>query len=101
MLLESNLTMSEIGKMFNVSGSCVEDINKGRRRHSDDYDYPIRKNAKSFAHRGEKQNLAKVTEQDVLTIRNRYVNETLPEIFEDYKDKIGFAGFKNICYGVT
>ena len=87
--------------MFHVSGSCIEDINKGRRRRKPDKDYPIRKAAKSVSHRGEKQNGAILTEKDVMEIRNRYVNETLEEIYEDYKDRMSYSGFKNVCYGVT
>lgn len=101
LLKDTNLLMSEIASMFNVSGSCVEDINKGRRRKDSSYDYPIRKEAGKKAHQGEKQNTAVLSTQEVLIIRSRYVNETLEEIYEDYKEKIGFSGFKKICYGVT
>jgi len=99
LLKETNILMTDIGKMFNVSGSCIEDINKGRRRHQDNIDYPIRKNSRSNAHQGERQNTAILTTTDVMIIRNRYVNEEMKDIYEDYKDKISYSQMKKICYG--
>ena len=93
--------MSNIAKIYNVSGACIEDINKGRRRTKDTLDYPLRKNTRSISHRGERQNTAILTESDVIVIRFRYVSESLSEIFEDYKHKISFSGFKKIVYGAT
>lgn len=101
LIRNSNLTFIEIGNMFNVTGSCIEDINKGRRRRNEKYTYPLRENNKSIAHRGERQNTAKLTEEEVIIIRNRYVNEEIKEIYEDYKDKITFNGFKNVVFGAT
>lgn len=101
LLKNSKLLMSEIANIYNVSGSAIEDINKGRRRILDNIDYPIRKNAKSFSHQGEKQNTSVLTEQDVINIRLRYVNEEIKDIFEDYKNKISFSGFKKVVYGAT
>jgi group I intron endonuclease len=100
LLKNTNLLMSYIAEEFGVSGSAIEDINKGRR-WTQDLDYPIRKSAKSIAHQGEYQNTAILTSEDVLSIRRRYEYESLPEIFEDYKNKISFSGFKKVCYGVT
>lgn len=101
LIADTNMSFKDIGQMFHVSGSCIEDINKGRRRRKPNKKYPIREAAKSVSHRGEKQNGAILTEKDVMEIRNRYVNETLEEIYEDYKDRMSYSGFKNVCYGVT
>lgn len=101
LIKNTNLSFVEIGSMFNVSGSCIEDINKGRRRRQDGLIYPLRNNAKSVAHRGERQNTAALTEREVLEIRNRYVNETIKEIYKDFSNKISFTGFKKIIYGTT
>lgn len=100
LLKNTNLLMSYIAEQFGVSGSTIEDINKGRR-WAREIDYPIRTKAKSMAHQGEYQNTAVLTSEDVYSIRNRYVNETLDEIFVDYSNKISFSGFKKVCYGVT
>lgn len=80
--------MSAIAEHYEVSGSCIEDINKGRRWTKDNISYPIRKNSKSLAHQGENQNTAVLTEEDVFNIRRRYVHEEINSIFEDYKHKI-------------
>lgn len=101
LLQNTNLLMSYIGEVYSISGSAIEDINKGRRRVQDNIDYPIRKNAKSIAHQGEYQNTAILKTEDVYEIRRRYVNEELKEIFEDYKHIISFSGFKKVVYGVT
>lgn len=101
LIQQTSLTFIEIGKMFNVSGSCIEDINKGRRRRQENLSYPLRSNTKAMAHRGEKQNTATLTECQVLEIRNRYVNEDVKTIYKDYAHLIGLAGFKKVCYGVT
>jgi hypothetical protein len=101
LIKNTNLLMSYIAEDFGVSGSAIEEINKGRSWVKDGIDYPIRKNAKSFSHQGEYQNTAVLTSEEVWSIRNRYVTESLPEIFEDYKEKISSSGFKKVCYGVT
>lgn len=49
----------------------------------------------------EKQNTAKLSTEEVMKIRQRYVTEDIKTIYEDYKDLIAFSGFKKICYGVT
>lgn len=101
LIKETTITFKEIGEMYGVSGSCIEDINKGRRWADDDISYPIRKNTRSLGHRGERQNTAILKEIEVLEIRKRYVNETIPEIYEDYKNRISYTGFKNAVYGQT
>lgn len=103
LLSNTSIPMSEIGKMYGVSGSCIEDINKGRRRVDPNIDYPIRKKAKSLGHSSSYGASTQkiLTTEEVITIRTRYVNETLDEIYEDYKSKISKASLKKICYGVT
>lgn len=101
LIINTDLTFEAIGAMFHVSSSCIEDINKGRRRHQDNLQYPLRKNAKSLAHRGEKQNTAILTTQDVLICRQRYVNEEIVDIYKDYANKMSFTGFKNMIFGRT
>ena len=93
--------MSQIAIMYQVSASCIEDINKGRRRTKDDLHYPLRENTRSIAHRGENQNTAVLSESEVIEIRNRYVNEEISSIYEDYKNRISFSGFKKVIYGAT
>ena len=101
LLQQTTIPISKIAEMYQVSGSCIEDINKGRRRVQDDLQYPLRSNTRSIGHRGEHQNTAVLSETDVIEIRNRYVNEEINSIYEDYKNKIAFSGFKKVVYGVT
>ena len=101
LLQQTTIPMSQIAEMYQVSGSCVEDINKGCRRTKDNLQYPLRTNTRSISHRGELQNTAILSENEVIEIRNRYVNEDLQNIYEDYKNKISFSGFKKIVYGAT
>ena len=101
LLKNTTIPMSEIAKIYQVSGSCIEDINKGRRRVQADIEYPIRKNAKSIGHSGAASNNTCLTDEIVMTIRQRYVNETLEDIWKDYKHLVGFSGIKGICYGST
>lgn len=101
LLKNTKILMSVIAEEFGVSGSCVEDINKGRRRVLENLKYPIRKNAKSLAHQGELQNTALLNSEQVFIIRSRYVNEDINEIYKDYKNIIAWSSFKKICYGVT
>jgi group I intron endonuclease len=101
LLKNTDILMSVIAEEFNVSGSCIEDINNGKRRVQDYLKYPIRKNAKSLSHRGELQNTATLTKNDVITIRNRYVAEDMKVIYDDYKKLISWSGFKKLCFGAT
>lgn len=101
LLQQTDIPMSQIAHMYQVSSGCIEDINKGRRRSKDNLHYPLRANTRSIGHRGEFQNTAILSEKDVIEIRNRYVNEKILDIYENYKDRISFSGFKKIIYGTT
>ena len=43
---------------------------------------------------------AYLTDEEVIKIRERYVNETAKQIWEDYKDKYSLGSFKQILIGV-
>lgn len=45
---------------------------------------------------GQNGKSAKLTDEEVLLIRKRYVNETAKEIYEDYKNKISFQALQQI-----
>lgn len=42
---------------------------------------------------------AKFTDDEVINIRKRYVNESAKKIYEDYKDKVSFQSFQQILWG--
>lgn len=50
-------------------------------------------NAK-LSHKGEENGNAKITEQDVINIRNLYLqNKPMKQVYELYKDKLSYSGF--------
>lgn len=42
---------------------------------------------------------AKFTDEEVILIRKRYVNENAKEIYEDYKDRVSYQTFQQILWG--
>ena len=44
---------------------------------------------------------ADTTDAEVLNIRQRYVSESVSQIYEDYKHLYSFSGFKKIVNGTT
>lgn len=49
--------------------------------------------------KGSNGALAKFTDDEVINIRKRYVNENAKKIYEDYKDRISFQSFQQILWG--
>ena len=43
--------------------------------------------------------LLRFTDDEIISIRQRYVNESAKIIYEDYKDRISFQGFQEILWG--
>ena len=42
---------------------------------------------------------AKFTNDEIINIRKRYVNESAKKIYEDYKDRVSFQSFQQILWG--
>ena len=49
--------------------------------------------------KGEQGTSAKFTNEEVVKIRQRYVNESAKNIYNDYKDKVSFQTFQQILWG--
>lgn len=49
---------------------------------------------------GENHPASKLSDEEVLKIRKRYINETATQIWQDYKDKYTLGSFKQILTGV-
>ena len=49
--------------------------------------------------KGENSNNSTFTNEEIIAIRTRYVNESAKQIYEDYKDKISFQSFQMILWG--
>ena len=95
LLKNTSIPMNQIAEQYNVSGSCIEDLNKGRRWHFDNVeDYPIRKNAKSVGHNKYQATL----DNEIVEIRKQYITHSLPELKKMYPD-YSFSTLKQIVYG--
>ena len=51
------------------------------------------------ASRGEKSSSAIFTDEEVLLLRQRYVSQSAPLIFEDYKDRLSYQALQQILWG--
>ena len=49
--------------------------------------------------KGEASNQATFTNEEIMTIRTRYINESAKQIYEDYKDRVAFQSFQMILWG--
>ena len=87
--------MNEIAEQYHVSGSCIEDINKGKNRFNPSLSYPLRKNASSIGHA---MTTSQFTADEIMLMRQRYVNESLKDILKDYP-QLTESGLKKILYG--
>lgn len=89
--------MKEIAEQYHVSGSCIEDINKGKNRFNPSLSYPIRKNATNIGHA---MTTSQFTADEIMLMRQRYVTESLKDILKDYP-QLTESGLKKILYGTT
>lgn len=100
LLLYSKISQQEIAKIFNVAASTIYRINRGENWYDSNDDYPIRK-WNELGHCGEKSGKSKLSDEEVIKIRQGYVNEQPRQIWEDYKDLYSLSGFSKICRGET
>ena len=49
--------------------------------------------------KGEASNKSAFTNEEVMAIRTRYINESAKQIYEDYKDRVTFQSFQMILWG--
>lgn len=49
--------------------------------------------------RGENSKNSTFTNEEIMTIRTRYVNESAKQIYEDYKDRVTYQSFQMILWG--
>ena len=89
-----------IAKQYNIAFSTVYRINSGESWNDSTLSYPIR-TWNELGHFGEASGRSKLTDEEVLKIRKRYVNETPREIWADYKDLYSLSGFSKVCRGET
>ena len=49
--------------------------------------------------KGEASSKSTFTNEEIMAIRTRYVNESAKQIYEDYKDRVAFQSFQMILWG--
>ena len=49
--------------------------------------------------KGENSASAKFSDDEIINIRNRYVNESAKNIYKDYKERISYQAFQQILWG--
>lgn len=101
-LKNTEITQYDLAKEYNISQSIISQINDGFRWTSvgaDIYTYPIR--YQGIMRAGEKNPKAVLTNEDVIEMRKRYVNETANEIYKDYKDKCSMVTLNRVLRGAT
>lgn len=101
LLISSEQTFEEIANKYQISVSLVGQINSGGIWNYDSsLKYPLRSN--SYSHNiGGKNPNAIFLDSEVLEMRQRYVNENLKTIYNDYKDRCSYSALKKILYGVS
>jgi hypothetical protein len=97
-LKENILSNIEIAKLFNCSDDIVYKINHGIYGYSINGEtYPIRKFNKNVG--GNNPN-SLYTDDEVLELRKKYVNESLKNLFKKYGRNKSLEAFENIVIGV-
>lgn len=99
-LIKNNeITFQEIAMQFNVSDGLISMINSGTAWSSiGSYIYPIRSITQN--HKGGKNGRAKFSDEEVLALREYFVDHILDEVCEKFGANHSFSEMKKICYGV-
>lgn len=101
LIQNTDISFQEISRKYglDVNGSLISMINSGAVWNIiGQYDYPIRKNT-YFRNIGGTNPRAIFSDEEVIEIRQRYVHESMPDIYVDYKDRCSFSELKKIVYG--
>lgn len=100
LIINSTLSFCEIGQMYNVNDTLISQINKGKiwtRVFSDKY--PLRDDT-YFQNKGETNPNAKLSNEQVMQLREEFVNKTLDEVYQLYPSLCSKSEMKKILYGV-
>ena len=98
-LKNTKISQYEIANKYNINQSEISQINQGKKWGSlGSYEYPIRKDEKA---KGALSHRATLSNEQVLDIRKRYVNETGKEIYKDYEKFCSYTTFERVLIGKT
>jgi len=99
-LVKNKKTEYQLSKIYNISQSIISEINTGDKWSTIGIDdFPIRKNPINRS--GEKNHKSILTDKEVVELRDRYVNETAREIYNDYKDRCSYITIERALNGRT
>lgn len=100
LISNSEKSFSDIANMYKVSNSLICGINNGKiwRMVGEWNNYPLRKDSFRLNRGGHNPN-STLSNNDVMRIREDFVNRTLKEIYEDWKEIISYSELKKILYG--
>ena len=99
-LITSTFTMQQIAKEYGVSDSMISMINNGAAWVTiGATNFPLRKNT-FIKNKGGFNPRAKFSDKEIVQIRLMFVEKSLNDIYEIYKERCSFSEMKKICYGV-
>lgn len=97
-LLENGYTVKQIHDMYNnISKSTISLINTGHIWKKDNYIYPI--STLENCVRGSNNGRAQMDEQEVIEIRQYYVNHSFQEVVNKYINKYTYSNIRSVVYG--
>jgi len=100
LLFETNLSQYEIANQYGLSQSEISLINTGMKwGNLGNFTYPVRK--EEARKRGSSNHASVLTDDIIITIRNRYVTETAKNIYKDYADLCAYITFERALMGRT
>lgn len=101
LLNNTRKSFRKIAQEFGISQSEISGINDGSKwKEIGDCQYPIRIDKNNVRH-GENNATSILSDNQVLEIRNRYMNESCTNVYKDYKDILSYVSFERACMGRT
>ena len=99
-IIEGKLSHAQLGEKYGISSSEIGLINLGKRWSSvGDFTYPLRKDP--IIRKGSQNGHSVFSDEQVMDIRKRYVNESGRKIYEDYKDICSYTALERVLLGKT
>lgn len=99
LLFSTKESQYDIADRYAVSQSEISQINSGKKwSEIGEYSYPIRKDEKA---KGQNSHRAVLNNEIVAEIRQRYVNESGRQIYQDYSNLCSYVTFERALTGKT
>lgn len=98
LIKNTDITFSQIAKEFKIEPSLISQVNQGIIWVIVGEKYPLRDRVNIKQNKGERNPSARLTDNEVMKMRERYVTETMPDIYKDYS-YMSFQEVKKVIYG--